>query len=167
MKRGGHVAGRRCSRCLCDSVQIHPTLKRRMCTKRKRDESLGCTKLSSTAKNPPAAGQTPRHERMNHRERISTRVLFFHDNNKKKRLWGKKKKSHGSFFLHYSSDSPVRSPFLRDREKLLPAVTEKKPLALQPTQESHPFAAFILPKMSESHPLNLPAARKYPPKQDI
>lgn len=92
MKRGGHVAGRRCSRCLCDSVQIHPTLKRRMCTKRKRDESLGCTKLSSTAKNPPAAGQTPRHERMNHRERISTRVLFFHDNNNKKRLWGKKKK---------------------------------------------------------------------------
>lgn len=41
MKRGGHVAGRRCSRCLCDSVQIHPTLKRRMCTKRKRDESWG------------------------------------------------------------------------------------------------------------------------------
>lgn len=96
MKRGGHVAGRRCSRCLCDSVQIHPTLKRRMCTKRKRDESLGCTKLSSTAKNPPAAGQTPRHERMNHRERISTRVLFFHDNNKKKTLRKEKKKSFSS-----------------------------------------------------------------------
>lgn len=37
MKRGGHVARRRrSSRCLCDSVQIHPTLKRRM---RKREEA--------------------------------------------------------------------------------------------------------------------------------
>lgn len=46
MKRGGHVAGRRCSRYLCDSVQIHPTLKRRMSKKKRGNggESFGRTK---------------------------------------------------------------------------------------------------------------------------
>lgn len=80
MKRGGHVAGRRCSRYLCDSVQIHPTLKRRMSKKKKRKRGwiLWAHKsFSSTAKNPPAVGQKPRHERVNHEGRNSA-GLFLH-----------------------------------------------------------------------------------------
>lgn len=146
MKRGGHVAGRRGSHCLCDSVQIHPTLKRRMCTKRKRGESCGCTKLSSTAKNPPAAGHTPRHERMKHRGRISTRVCSFTK---------KKKKSHSSLSLHYSSDSPVRSPFLRCEEKRLPLWPRRG--SGSPTQTREPPIFCGYPPTNETVPPTKPA----------
>lgn len=153
MKRGGHVAGRRCSRCLCDSVQIHPTLKRRMSKKRGNGGWIlwAHKSFSSTAKNPPAVGQKPRRERMNH-EGGNSAGLFPHA--KKKRRGS----SHGTLSLHCSSDSPVRSAILHSGEELLSVA-----LALQP-RGIHPFL-LILSKTSESHPLNLPAAAKHPPKR--
>lgn len=143
MKRGGHVAGRRGSHCLCDSVQIHPTLKRRMCTKRKRGESCGCTKLSSTARNPPAAGHTPRHERMKYRGRISTRVLFFHEKN---------------LTAPFPSTTAVKAQcalrFSAARKSVCRCDPEEAP-ARQPRQENHPFSVY--PPPNETVPPTKPA----------
>lgn len=124
MKRGGHVAGRRGSHCLCDSVQIHPTLKRRMCTKRKRGESCECAKLSSTAKNPPAAGHTPRHERKN-----------FHQSF----VLSRKKNLSAPFPSTTAVIAQCALRFSAAKKSVCRCDQEEAP-ARQPRQEHHPFS---------------------------
>lgn len=154
MKCRGHVAGRRRSRCLCDSVQIHPTLKRRMSTKEEtRVNPVGAQKLFlNSYKIHPQSDRNHRTRGWTIKEEIPL-VLF----PRVKREGGS---CHGTLSLHCSSDSPVRSAFLHSGEELVSSAPALLPRGILPF-------LLILSKTSEPHPLNLPAAVKHPPKHAI
>lgn len=157
MKRRGHVAGRRRSHCLCDPVQIHPTLKRRMCTKRKVGESR-------------AAQSFPQLLRCKISTRWQTHTTTSEDKScgeKFSFVLGGNQMSRPPSVAAVSARCAALS--VRRGEKLLLAVTESKPRLSNPHRR--PTHQLRLSSTGRAAPPTKPARckkkKKNPPKQEF